>query len=76
MEWRFYNINGPHHILTLFYVIKIMSFPLGVLCLLALDYKNLKAMRVLYFFKLLEMLILPLLGVGSAKDMCRSYLYF
>ncbi len=36
-EWEYFNANGPHYLLTVFYYLRIVSLPLGFLGLIAVQ---------------------------------------
>eukprot|EP00347_Sterkiella_histriomuscorum_P015023 403358599 len=77
MVWTYYNINGPHHILTIFYLARMLSLPIGILGLLSLRHKHdTKLVKVYFICKLLEMFLFPAIGFLASYDMCQSYIFF
>jgi hypothetical protein len=36
-EWEFFNANGPHYMLTLFYYIRVSTLPFGIIGFMAVQ---------------------------------------
>ena len=73
--WDFYNINGPHYILTTFLFLRMVTLPGGVVGLIASMKMDACTGYIYYKIKMAEMAVLPALGLFSAYDMCQSYIY-
>ena len=74
-EWRFFNLNGPHYLLTTYYVIRIASLTFGILGLMSSIKLDVSLAKCYYNTKIYELIVLPTLGLASSYDMCQSYVY-
>ena len=74
-DWRNFNINGPHYMLTLFYFMRVIGLPIGMIGFIAISNSSLLMAKCYFNMKTVEMALIPFIGILSSGNMCNSYLY-
>ena len=74
-DWNYFRINGPHYILLTFYTSRILSIPIGIVGVLAVNNQSAKVASLYHGLTMFELTLFPALGIASTFDMCESWLY-
>lgn len=79
MDWQWYNLQGPHYFLTLFYLVRCASLPIGFIGFYGVMKRDLESNILLgkAYFNLIKVqaVLFPTIGLLSTYDMCNSYMY-
>lgn len=75
-SWNYFNINGPHYFLTLFYYLRVGTLPIGVIGFIGVVNKNIILAKAYFNLAKTAMILFPTIGALSSFDMCKSYVYY
>jgi hypothetical protein len=76
MEWNYFFLNGPHYFLTVFYFLRVLSLPIGILGFVAVAKQSINLATHYYYATLFEVCVFPMTGFLASYDMCNSYVYY
>ena len=75
LEWKFFNLNGPHYLLMALYLLRPLCFIYGIIGLIASIKVDAPHAKTYYRMKQAELAVIPLLSIVATIDMCNSYVY-